>query len=104
MQSCSGRFACKIRHYPMRPSTITVKGARVYLRAPRRSDEAPFIAAARASRELHGAWAKAPATRAEYAAYLKRFSGAISTHTGFLLMRNGDDALCGIFNFSEIVR
>ena len=60
--------------------------------------------AARASRTLHGRWAKAPSTHTEFAAFVKRYSGAAPTHVGFLLFRTADDALCGVFNFSEIVR
>jgi len=35
---------------------------------------------------------------------MKRYSGAVPANVGFLVFRTADDALCGVFNFSEIVR
>jgi ribosomal-protein-alanine N-acetyltransferase len=89
---------------PRRTSTISASGPRVHLRPPRKADEAAFLEAARASRALHGRWAKAPATRAEFTAFLRRYGGSAPQHAGFLVVRNADSALCGVFNFSEIVR
>jgi [ribosomal protein S5]-alanine N-acetyltransferase len=89
---------------PTRNSPPSATGSRVYIRPPRPRDEAGFLRAARASRSLHGQWARAPSTRDEFAAFTKRFSGSAPTHIGFLMMRTADDALCGVFNFSEIVR
>ena len=89
---------------PSRSFSISASGDRVHLRPPQKSDEAAFLKAARASRALHGKWAKAPSTRAEFAAFVKRYGGAFPTHAGFLVVRNSDQALCGVFNFSEIVR
>ena len=89
---------------PTRNAPPFAAGSRVYLRPPRSSDEAAFLRAARASRTLHGRWAKAPSTRAEFAAFVKRYGGAAHAHVGFLVVRTEDDALCGVFNFSEIVR
>jgi len=62
------------------------------------------VRAARASRALHGRWAKAPSTRSEFVAFIKRYGANAPAHAGFLVLRNSDDALCGVFNFSEIVR
>jgi ribosomal-protein-alanine N-acetyltransferase len=69
-------------------------------------DAADFLAAAKASRSLHGPWTRPPDTRARFAAFVKRYAprGRITTHAGFLLFRHDDDALIGVFNFSEIVR
>jgi ribosomal-protein-alanine N-acetyltransferase len=89
---------------PRRNSTISASGQRVHLRPPQKSDEAAFLKAARASRALHGRWARAPATRAEFAAFVKRYGGALPGQAGFLVVRNADQALCGVFSFSEIVR
>jgi ribosomal-protein-alanine N-acetyltransferase len=91
---------------PTRSNAPTLIGARVYLRPPRTADAAAFLAATRASRRLHGAWTQPPHTRARYAAYLRRFTagGSAATHAGFLVFRREDDALVGVFNFSEIVR
>lgn len=83
---------------------------RVYVRPPRRSDAAAFVAAVAASRTLHRRWVQAPATAAEFAAYLARFAGprsrnpARATHAGFLVCRVTDDLPVGVFNLSEIVR
>src|SRR5205809_6225463 len=89
---------------PTRNSPLFATGSRVHLRPPRKSDEAAFLRAARASRALHGRWAKAPSTRSEFTAFIKRYGGAAPAHVGFLVFRNTDGALCGVFNFSEIVR
>jgi ribosomal-protein-alanine N-acetyltransferase len=89
---------------PRRISTITAIGQRVHLRPPQHSDEAAFLKAARASRAMHGRWAKAPSTRAEFTAFVNRYGGNVPAHAGFLVLRNADEALCGVFNFSEIVR
>jgi ribosomal-protein-alanine N-acetyltransferase len=82
----------------------------VCVRAPCRSDAAAFVAAVAASRAVHRRWVQAPATAAEFAAYLRRFAGrrardpAAATHAGFLVCRVADGALVGVFNLSEIVR
>lgn len=89
---------------PTRNPTLTVTGIRVHLRPPRKSDEGAFLRAARASRRLHGPWARAPATPAEFADLLRRYDGRKPTHAGFLVVRNTDGALAGVCNFSEIVR
>jgi ribosomal-protein-alanine N-acetyltransferase len=85
-------------------------GGRVYLRVPRRADAVAFLAAAQASRKLHDGWVYPPRTPALFANYVRRF-GAIgrtgplaATHAGYLVCRRADDALVGVFNFSEIVR
>jgi ribosomal-protein-alanine N-acetyltransferase len=91
-------------------ATITRRGLRVYLRAPLASDAAEFLAAAKASRGLHGAWVQAPTTRARYLAFVRRFGGQAAgdqlaaTHAGFLVCRREDDAIVGAFNIGEIVR
>ena len=90
--------------------TITRRGLRVYLRVPLASDAVEFLAAAKASRGLHGAWVQAPATRARYLAFVRRFDGLApgdplaATHAGFLVCRLEDDAIVGAFNIGEIVR
>jgi ribosomal-protein-alanine N-acetyltransferase len=91
---------------PTRPRPATITGPRVYLRPPRIDDAGAFLAAARASRALHGAWSKPPSTRAGYEAWVARFAprGDQPTHAGYLVFRREDHALLGVFNFSEIVR
>jgi ribosomal-protein-alanine N-acetyltransferase len=89
---------------PTRKTTPSATGPRVHLRPPRAADQPAFLRAARASRRLHGAWTKAPSTPAQFAAFLERFSGRAPARAGFLVVRNDDGALAGVFNFSEIVR
>src|SRR5437899_8234797 len=89
---------------PTRSPPSAATGFRVHLRAPRPTDERAFLRAARASRALHGRWAKAPSTRSEFVAFVKRYGADAPAHASFLVLRNSDDALCGVFNFSEIVR
>ena len=89
---------------PTRYPPPSAVGPRVHLRPPRASDQPAFLRAARASRRLHGAWASAPATAARFAAFVARYDGRTPSHAGFLVLRNEDAALAGVFNFSEIVR
>ena len=55
---------------------------------------------------MHGPWTRPPETRARFASFVARFAprAATATHAGFLVFRREDDALVGVFNFSEIVR
>lgn len=82
----------------------------MYLRPPRKSDAAPFLAAVKASRTLHGAWVQPPSTPARYAAFVHRYATlpardvASATNVGFVVCRREDDALVGVFNIGEIVR
>ena len=91
---------------PTRKNSSPLKGKRVHLRPPRRRDEKAFIAQARASRLLHSGWVQPPATPGAFAAYVARYSTATADprHAGFLVVRNEDEALAGVVNFSEIVR
>lgn len=88
---------------PTRPRP-TIVGPQVYLRAPRTTDAREFLAAARASRSLHGPWTRPPDAPARYAAFVARYGDPRSTtHAGFLVFRREDHALVGVFNFSEMV-
>ena len=89
---------------PTRNPTPSAVGPRVHLRPPRPSDQVAFLRAARSSRRLHGAWAKAPSTPSHFASFVSRYDGRAPTHAGYLALRNDDGALVGVFNFSEIVR
>jgi ribosomal-protein-alanine N-acetyltransferase len=94
------------------PSGVVAQrpGGRVCLRVPRRTDAAAFLAAAKSSRKLHDGWVYPPLTPERFAAYVRRFGAGRGreplavTHAGFLVCRQDDDALLGVFNFSEIVR
>src|SRR5574340_1004663 len=96
----------KMAIMPTRPTRATLTGHRVFLRPPRRADQAAFVSGVRASRSLHGRWVSAPQTPAAYALYLARFArvSRAPSHAGFLVCRASDGALAGVFNFSEIVR
>ena len=76
------------------------QGRRAYLRAPRPSDRDEFLGLVRVSRELHRPWVYAPETPREFAAYLGRCSNA--TERCFLLCRQDDHALVGVYNLSQI--
>lgn len=74
---------------------------RLLLRSPRPDDAPAFIAAARASRRLHGRWVTAPADEAAFDAYLTRMQQP--GHAAFLLVREEDGSLVGVVNLSHIV-
>jgi len=92
---------------PTRPAPSPPVGERVYLRAPRRSDAALFLAATHDSRRLHASWVAAPQTPEAFGAYVARFGrrrAASPSHVGWLAVHRGDESLVGVFNLSEIVR
>jgi len=77
------------------------------LRVPRKPDAPAFLAAAQASRRLHGSWVAAPQSRSAFDGYVARFGGRRTltrSHAGYLALRRDDQSLVGVFNFSEIVR
>lgn len=76
--------------------------ARVYIRAPRRTDEHAFITLMRESREFHKPWASAPTDPSRFAAYLE--DAARPDFEAFLVCRVEDDQLLGFFNISQIAR
>jgi ribosomal-protein-alanine N-acetyltransferase len=71
----------------------------VTIRAPRASDEAAFLAAARRSRALHRPWMSPPSTSAAVRKFLTRPRG--QRHATFLIFHGRD--LVGVVNVSEIV-
>jgi ribosomal-protein-alanine N-acetyltransferase len=75
--------------------------SRIVLRAPRASDQREFIAAARASRALHGAWVRAPDTPLAFRAWLRRMA-APGSHA-FLVCRRDGGAMVGVVNLSNVV-
>jgi ribosomal-protein-alanine N-acetyltransferase len=76
--------------------------ARVYLRAPARSDREPFTELMRISRAFHSPWATAPTDDERFTAYLADARRA--DFEAMLLCRREDDAIMGFFNLSQIVR
>jgi len=91
---------------PTRKDPATLDGNRVHLRSPRQGDARAFIAHALRSRTLHRRWVQPPDTPAAFAAYVQRYRkiDAATRNVGLLVLRNADDALAGVVNFSEIVR
>ncbi len=91
----------------MRAPAATIAGANVYLRPPRLSDAGAFHAAVRASGALHRGWTSAPGTPralrqirpAATRPPARRRRTPDSSCSGAR-----DDALVGVYNFSEIVR
>jgi [ribosomal protein S5]-alanine N-acetyltransferase len=64
-------------------------------------DRTAFIAAAKASTELHRPWTTPPMTDATFDAYLARRATETAS---CLAVTTGSDELAGIYNLSEIVR
>jgi len=76
--------------------------ARVVLVRPSARWSAPFVAAVRRSRRLHGRWVKAPSTATAYRAHVLRLRRP--TYEGYLICLRDSDELVGVANISEIVR
>ena len=90
-------------------SAMPLRDTHVYVRRPCRRDAAAFIAAALASRRLHGRWVQPPATTEAFAYYASRFgqrriADERRQHIGLLVFRCDDDALVGAFTIGDIVR
>lgn len=80
--------------------------ARVTLRPPAPADEPAFLALARASRALHGAWVRPPLTPAEFRHYLARAErewDATPGHACRLVVRRVDGELLGAANLNHLV-
>ena len=83
----------------------------MYLAPPRLRDADAFLAAARASRQLHGHGCARRTTLAGFREYVTRFGAraqrdphARDARRACSFAALSDDALVGVFNFSEIVR
>ena len=74
----------------------------VELRAPRAEDRDAFIAAMKASAELHRPWVTPPVTTPEFDAWLTR--AARADFDANLAVRPEDAAIVGYFNVSQIIR
>jgi ribosomal-protein-alanine N-acetyltransferase len=82
--------------------TRAIAAPRVVIRPPVAADRAAFIAAMRASRQLHRGWSRPPRTPAAYADFLRRYRRP--THVAFLACRRSDGRIAGVFMLMEIVR
>lgn len=89
-----------------RPDTTTEQSATaapaVELRGPRPEDREPFIAAMKASAELHRPWVTPPVTAPEFEAWLIR--AGRPDFDANLAVRPEDGAIVGYFNVSQIIR
>jgi len=83
-------------------STSPRPGPAVELRAPRPEDREPFIAAMKASAELHRPWVTPPVTAPEFDHWLARTRR--EDFDANLAVRPEDDAMVGWFNVSQIMR
>ena len=79
-----------------------MRRAHVAVRPPSKADGPAFVAAMRASRDLHRPWVSMPESAEEYADYLER--ARRDNAAFFLAHRLGDDAIVGFLNISEIIR
>jgi ribosomal-protein-alanine N-acetyltransferase len=87
---------------PAKKANALETGLRVYLRYPSTRDREEMIERARASRRLHGSWVSAPSSAESYADWLERIRQP--TVKSFLVCRNDDDAIVGVFTLSQIFR
>jgi ribosomal-protein-alanine N-acetyltransferase len=76
--------------------------ARVRLEPPGPADRTEFLELVEASFDLHRPWTYPPADAASYRRLLER--NRADNFFALLLRRNQDEAIVGIFEFSEIVR
>lgn len=73
----------------------------VYLRQPQADDCAAFLKAVRTSRILHRPWIKAPATTAEFRAYLKKMERP--ENRAYLVCRRDTREIAGVINLTNII-
>ena len=73
---------------------------RIWLDKPRAEHCREFIRAMRASRGLHHPWLTAPYDPDAWRRYLDRLER--KSEEGFLVRKEGDNALCGVVNLSVI--
>jgi ribosomal-protein-alanine N-acetyltransferase len=84
------------------PSASPRPAPAVELRGPRPEDRDAFIAAMKASAELHRPWVTPPVTTPEFDAWLTR--AARPDFDANLAVRPADGAIVGYFNISQIIR
>jgi ribosomal-protein-alanine N-acetyltransferase len=85
---------------PTLASTATGEHPAVYLRRPGLEDRELFLSQVVQSRALHHPFVKPPADAAAFSAYVGRCGRP--DFAGLFLCRREDDALIGVFNFSQI--
>lgn len=75
--------------------------ARIALRVPTMADQREFLARAKASRVLHGAWVSAPSTPLQFLGFLERASQPANESFLVCVRTSGD--IAGVINLSNIV-
>lgn len=101
MDHLTARTAGAERATPAADGAVARAGGRVYLAAPRPSDEAELYALCRRSRALHRTWVEPPRRPAEWRVYLRRLADRRTI--GLFVRRLADDALAGVVNLNEPV-
>ena len=74
---------------------------RIYIRPPALLDQREFLASVRKSRLLHAPWTVAPASPAQFRAYIERM--AQPTNCAFLVCRRDNETIAGVINITNIV-
>lgn len=74
---------------------------RIYLRVPTKADEREFVAAAKASRALHGRWIDAPDTTEKFHAYIERIK--TGNVVPLLVCEEASKSIVGVFNISNAI-
>ena len=82
------------------PAPFSLDDPRVMIRPPVLDDFERFRQSMEDSRALHHPWIQAPLEELAFRRYLKRIKG--STETGFLIIRQADNAIAGVINLSVI--
>jgi ribosomal-protein-alanine N-acetyltransferase len=73
----------------------------IYLRPPQPDDRAAFLEAVRTSRILHRPWITAPATSAEFRAYLKKMQQP--GNRAYLVCRRDTRQIAGVINLTNVI-
>jgi len=95
------RRGARARRTPrVKPAGALAIGRRVFLRAPTVRHGEEFLALIKASRRVLRPWVAPPASRAAFAAYLRR--SRRPTERAFLVCRLEDHAIAGVINVSQI--
>lgn len=80
---------------------MTRTAARIVLRTPVAADAPAFLAAVRASCQLHYPWVHPPRTRAEFLQYIDRMAGP--GQQAFLVCRRDGGAMVGVVNLTNVI-
>jgi ribosomal-protein-alanine N-acetyltransferase len=74
---------------------------RIYIRSPALPDQREFLASAHKSYSLHAPWTVAPASPAQFRAYIERMAQPINC--AFLVCRRDNETIAGVINITNIV-